>query len=67
MAHNIHFAINKCFLILIFISADPTIVDSTGTYVTDYYFPDSTPNVTLTCKITAADGEYILAWFDDGM
>ena len=46
---------------------DPTIVDSAGTEVIDYYFTDSAADVTLTCKITAADGEYTLAWFDDGM
>ena len=67
MAHNIHIAINKCFLILIFISADPTIVNSAGTDVIHYYFTDSVADVTLTCKITATDGEYILAWFVDGM
>ena len=42
-------------------------MNSAGTDVIDYYFTDSVAEVTLTCKITAADGEYILAWFDDGM
>ena len=42
-------------------------MNSAGTDVIHYYFTDSAADVTLTCKITAADGEYILAWFDDGM
>ena len=42
-------------------------MDSAGTDVIEYYFTDGAADVTLTCKITAADGEYTLAWFDNGM
>ena len=43
------------------------IVDSAGTEVIVYYFMESAADVTLTCKITAAGGEYTLVWFDNGM
>ena len=59
----------KChfdFLSSISVAAAPTIVDSTGDEVINHYFTDDA-DLTLTCKITAADGEYTLAWFDDGM
>ena len=54
------------FLSSISVAAVPTIVDSTGDEVINHYFTDDA-DLTLTCKITAADGEYTLAWFDDGM
>ena len=48
------------------VSVDLTIVDSNGDEVTDHYFTDD-GDLALTCKITAADGDYTLAWLDNGM
>ena len=47
-------------------AVDPTIIDSTGYEVANYYFTDDAA-LTLTCKITAGVDEYTLAWFENGM
>ena len=41
-------------------------MDSNGDAVVNHYFTDDA-DLTLTCKIIAAAGEYTLAWLDDGM
>ena len=47
------------------VEATPTIENSDGEVV-NYYFTEHA-DLTLTCKITAAEGEYTLAWLDNGM
>ena len=44
-------------------AAVPAIEDSTGAEVVNYYFTEYA-DLTLTCKITAEDGEYGLTWHD---
>ena len=48
------------------VEATPTI-EKSDVEVVNYYFTDGATDLTLTCKITAAEGEYALAWFDNGM
>ena len=47
-------------------SVNPTIENDDGAEVANYHFTDDA-DLTLTCKVTAAEGEYTLAWFDNGM
>ena len=69
MHHHTITVPQKChfdFLSSISDAAVPTIEDRAGAEVANYYFTEY-GDLTLTCKITAADGEYTLAWFDNGM
>ena len=54
------------FLSSISDAAVPMIEDRAGAEVVNYYFTEDA-SLTLTCKITAEDGEYGLTWHDGSM